>query len=84
MEGPDAVREWESEGGESSWLVIRNVALVLIVIGLAVLALTQQQALQNVSAVVTGVGAVLAGLFRLLGYFTGKGSAASDSRAVRA
>lgn len=81
VEGPDAVREWESEAGESSWLIIRNVVLVLIVLGLAVLALTQHQALQTVTAVLTGIGTVMAGLFRLLGYLTGRRSEAAESPA---
>ena len=66
------MRQWESEAGESSWLVIRNVVLALLALGLVVLALTQQPTLQTVTAVLTGVGTVMAGLFRLFGFFSSR------------
>jgi hypothetical protein len=69
VEGHDTVREWEGEAGESSWLIVRNVVVALLALGLVVLALTQQPALQTVTAVLTGVGTVLAGLFRVFGFF---------------
>ncbi len=80
VEGPDTVREWESEAGESSWLIIRNVVLGLTVLGLAVMALTQHQAMQTVTAVLTGVGTVMAGAFRLMGYLTGRRSAVPEAQ----
>jgi len=70
-EAPATVRQWESEAGESSWPVIRNVVLVLIAAGLAVVAMTQREAMQTVTAVLTGVATVMAGLFRLAGYLGG-------------
>jgi hypothetical protein len=71
-ESPAAVRQWEREAGESSWPMIRNVVLVLIAVGLAVVAMTQREAMQTLIAVLTGVGAVMAGLFRLASYFGGR------------
>ena len=70
-EAPATVHQWESEAGESSWPVIRNVVLVLIAAGLVVVAMTQREAMQTVTAVLTGVGTVMAVLFRLAGYFGG-------------
>jgi hypothetical protein len=78
-EGPDTVREWESEAGESSWLMIRNVVLGLIILGLLVMALTQHQAMQTVTAVLTGVGTAMAGLLRLTGFLTGRRSSAPET-----
>lgn len=72
VEPPAAVRQWETEAGESAWLVIRNVVLVLIAVGVAVVAMTQREAMQTVTAVLTGVATVMAGLFRLAGYFGGR------------
>jgi len=72
VEGPDTVRQWESEAGESTWLIIRNVVLVLIVVALAVVGLTQYQVMQTVTAALTGVVTLTAVLSRLLGYFTGR------------
>lgn len=66
VEGPDTVRLRDSEAGESFWLIIRNVVLALLTLGLVVLALTEQPALKTVTAILTGVGTVLAGLFRCL------------------
>jgi hypothetical protein len=74
-----AVRAWESEGGESAWLIIRNVVLVLITAGLIVVAMTQREAMQTVTAVLTGVGTVMAGLFRLAGYFGARRSTPAES-----
>lgn len=70
VEVPETVRQWEGEAGESSWLIIRNAVLGLLALGLVVLALTQQPALQTVTAVLTGVGTVMAGLFRVFGFFS--------------
>ena len=81
VEGPETVRQWESEAGESSWLVIRNVVIALLALGLVVLALTQQPALQTVTAVLTGVGTVMAGLFRLFGFFGSRRVLASGTSA---
>jgi len=78
VEGPATVREWESEAGESSWLVIRNVVLGLIAVGLMVVALTQHEALQTVTAVLTGAATVMAALFRLTGFLTDRRSAAPE------
>jgi hypothetical protein len=78
VEAPDVVREWESEAGQSSWFVIRNVALGLIATGLIVMALTQNQALQTATAVITAVGTAVAGLLRLVGFF-GKRAAAGGA-----
>ena len=72
VEGPDTVRLWESEAGESFWLIIRNVVLALLTLGLMVLALTEQPALETVTAILTGVGTVLTGLFRVFGFFSGR------------
>jgi len=76
VEGPDTVRQWESEAGQSSWLIIRNILLVLIVVGLGVVGLTQYQVMQTATAALTGVVTLLAGLSRLLGYYTGRRDAA--------
>jgi len=70
VEANDTVREWEGEAGESPWLIVRNVVVALLALGLVVLALTQQPALQTATAVLTGVGTVLAGLFRVFGFFS--------------
>jgi hypothetical protein len=78
-EAPADVRRWENEAGESSWLVIRNVLFVLIIAGLAVVAMTQRDAMQTVTAVLTGVGATMAGLFRLAGYFGGRREPPAES-----
>ncbi|HVX66540.1 MAG TPA: hypothetical protein VHA11_08060 [Bryobacteraceae bacterium] len=80
VEGPDTVREWEREAGESSWLVIRNVVLGLIILGLIVMALTQHQAMQTVTAVVTGVGTATAGLLRLTGFLAARRAGAGDAQ----
>jgi hypothetical protein len=82
VEGPETVRQWEREAGESSWLVIRNVVVALLALGLVVLALTQQPALQTVTAVLTGVGTVLAGLFRVFGFFGARRGLAAGTSAV--
>jgi hypothetical protein len=82
VEGPDTVRRWESEAGESTWLIIRNVVLALLALGLVVLAVTQQPALQTVTAVLTGVGAVFAGLFRVFGFFSSRRNAAVPAAAA--
>ena len=66
------MRLWESEAGESFWLIIPNVVLAFLTLGLVVLALTEQPALENVTAILTGVGTVLAGLFRVFGFFSGR------------
>ena len=76
VEGPDTVHQWESEAGESSWPIIRNILLVLMIVGLAVVGLAQHQAMQTATAALTGVLTVLAGLSRLLGFVTGRGGAA--------
>jgi hypothetical protein len=81
VEGPETVRQWEGEAGESSWLVIRNVVVALLALGLVVLALTQQPALQTVTAILTGVGTVLAGLFRVFGFFGTRGGLAAGKSA---
>ena len=72
VEGPDTVRLWETEAGESIWLIIRNVVLAFLTLGLVVLALTEQPALENITAILAGVGTVLAGLFRVFGFFSGR------------
>jgi len=72
VEGPDTVRLRESEAGESFWLIIPNVVLAFLTLGLVVLALTEQPALENITAILAGVGTVLAGLFRVFGFFSGR------------
>ena len=72
VETRDTVRGWESEAGESSWPLIRNAALAMVAIAIAVVALTQQQAMQTVTLVLTGVGTVLAGLTQVSGFFTAR------------
>ena len=78
VESPETVRQWEHEAGESSWPVIRNIALVLVVVGVGVIASTQSQAMQTLTAVVTGVGTVLAGIFRLIGFLGTRRTPAPD------
>lgn len=79
VEARAVVRQWETEAGESSWPVIRNVVLVLIAVGVAVIAMTQRDAMQTVTAVLTGVATVMAGLFRLAGYFGNRRAAPAES-----
>lgn len=77
VEGPDTVAQWESEAGESSWPIIRNIVVVLIVLGLAVVGVTQYQMMQTATAVLTGIITMLAGFSRLFGYLTGRRADAS-------
>jgi H+/gluconate symporter-like permease len=65
-------------------LVIRNVVVALLALGLVVLALTQQPALQTVTAILTGVGTVLAGLFRVFGFFGTRGGGLAAGKSARA
>jgi hypothetical protein len=81
VEDANTVHEWESEGGESSWLIVRNIVLVLIIVGLAVVGLAEYQIMQTAAAALTGVVTLLAGLSRLLGFLTGNRSAAAAESA---
>lgn len=72
VETRDTVRGWESEAGESPWPLIRNAVLAMVAIAVAVVALTQQQAMQTVTLVLTGVGTVLACLTQVSGFFTAR------------
>jgi hypothetical protein len=72
VEGPDTVHKWESEGGESSWPIVRNILLVLIIIGLAVVGLADHEVMQKATGALTGVVTLMAILSRVLGYVTGR------------
>jgi hypothetical protein len=71
-EAPDTVKAWESEAGESPWLIIRNVVVGLTLIALVVLAATQNQTLQTATTVISAATAALAGLFRAVEYFVSR------------
>jgi len=81
VEPPDTVAEWENDGGESSWPVIRNIVILLLAGGFAVVALTQREAMQTVIAAITGVGTVMAGLYKLVGFIGGRKAAPAEPAA---
>lgn len=71
VEEPKTVREWESEGGEGSWAPIRNILLASVALCFVVIAMTQADTLQTASTAIAGILTAMAGVTRLLGYFTG-------------
>ncbi len=71
-EAPRTVRAWEREGGESAWLIIRNVVAGLIVVALIMLAETQHQELQSAIKAVGAATAALGGLTPAVRYLAGR------------
>ena len=56
---------WEKEAGESRWLVVRNVFLILVAFTLVMIGISQNQALQTISAILTAVAGAIGGSFKL-------------------
>jgi hypothetical protein len=66
VEPPATIRAWEREGGENLWPLWRNLILLGAVAVLIALAVTQEQALQSVAAVVGVVLTAVTGLAKIL------------------
>jgi hypothetical protein len=79
VEERKTVRAWESEAGQGSWAPIRNILLASLALSLIVIALTQADTLQTATTVIGGVVTAMAGVTRLLGYFTGGNSRTSTA-----
>jgi hypothetical protein len=62
---PGQISAWEKEAGESHWPVVRNVFIILIVFALVMVGISQNQALQTMSAIVTAVAGAIGGSFKL-------------------
>jgi hypothetical protein len=62
----EQIRAWESEAGESYWLMVRNVMIILLVFALVMIGVSQDHTLQAISCIVTAVGGSIAGSFKLL------------------
>jgi hypothetical protein len=59
------IEAWEKEAGESSWPVVRNVLLIVVVFAMAMIGMSQNHALQAFSALLTAVAGALGGSFKL-------------------
>ncbi len=77
VEERKTVRAWEAEAGQGSWAPIRNILLASLALCLIAIALTQADTLQTATTIIGGVVTALAGVTRLLGYFTGGSSRTS-------
>jgi hypothetical protein len=65
VESRQLVEEWEKEGDEGNWLLIRNVTLIVAIPVFVMVATTQQQVLQNMVTAISAAGVLLTTLFKL-------------------
>ena len=62
----DQIQAWEKEAGESHWLTVRNVLLILLVFVLLMIGVSQDHALQSISGILTAVLGGVGGVFKLI------------------
>lgn len=62
----EQIRNWEKEGGESHWPLVRNVLVILLVFALVMIGVSQDHTLQAISGIVAAVGGSIGGSFKLL------------------
>jgi hypothetical protein len=62
----EQIQAWENEGGESHWLTVRNVLLIVLVFVLLMIGVSQDHALQSISGILTAVVGGVGGVFKLI------------------
>ncbi len=72
---------WEKEAGESSWPLVRNILVIMVVFALVLTGISQNHALQAISGLVTAVAGAIGGTFKITDIvaqkFRGGGAAAA-------
>ena len=61
----EQIEVWEKEAGESHWLTIRNVLLIMVVFAFLMIGISQDHVLQSISAILTAVIGGIGGLMKL-------------------
>src|SRR5262249_53506092 len=61
----EQIQAWEKEAGESHWLTVRNVLLIMVAFVFLIVGITQDRVLQSISGILTAVVAGLGGVFKL-------------------
>ena len=61
----DQIAAWEKEGGESHWLTMRNVLLIVAVFAFLMIGISQDHVLQSISAILTAVIGAIGGVMKL-------------------
>jgi hypothetical protein len=61
----DQIEHWEKEAGESHWLTMRNVLLIMLVFAFLMIGISQDRALQSISAILTAVIGATGGVMKL-------------------
>jgi hypothetical protein len=62
----DQIRRWEKEAGESHWLTVRNVLIIMVVFTFFMIGISQDHALQSISGILTAVVGGIGGVFKLV------------------
>jgi len=61
----DQIETWEKEAGESHWLTMRNVLLIMVVFAFLMIGISQDHVLQSISAILTAVIGAIGGVMKL-------------------
>jgi hypothetical protein len=61
----EQIQHWEKEAGESHWLTMRNVLLIMLVFAFLMIGISQDHALQAISAILTAVIGAIGGVMKL-------------------
>jgi hypothetical protein len=80
----EQIEAWEKEAGESHWLTVRNVLLIVAVFVLLMIGMTQDHALQSISGILTAVVGGLGGVFKLVEIIASKWSGKATSAPAKA
>jgi hypothetical protein len=61
----EQITAWEKEAGESHWLTVRNVLIIMVIFVFLMIGITQDRVLQSISGILTAVVGGLGGMFKL-------------------
>jgi hypothetical protein len=62
----EQIRAWEKEAGESHWLTVRNVLIIMVVFAFFMIGVSQDHALQSISGILTTIVGGIGGIFKLV------------------
>jgi hypothetical protein len=75
----EQIEDWEKEAGESHWLTVRNVLLIMLAFAFLMIGISQDHALQSISAILTAVVGGIGGVFKLSDTIASKWGRKPDS-----
>jgi hypothetical protein len=78
----EQIRSWEKEAGESHWLMVRTVLIILVVFALLMIGVSQDRALQSISGILTAVVGGIGGVFKLTETLAAKWQAKPNNAAA--